>query len=122
MNRRALTVYRFLLVYGLAAILFTLAIICSGCASAEGHRMVDDWMDSRSDGEIDAGEMRMLDRDAEALDSALRAPPLPPTGIPWLDLGIAVATAGVAGVGSHRYTMKKRDKTREKALAEVKAA
>jgi hypothetical protein len=88
-----------------------LLLLCSGCASTEGYRMVDDWMDARSDGEIDDTEMVLLDRDAQELDAALRAPPIPKTGIPWLDLIAPIVTAGVAGVGAHKYTMKKRDKT-----------
>lgn len=99
-----------------------LALLCSGCASAEAHRFIDDWQDARADGEIDAADMRVLDNDAEALDEALRAPPIPHTGIPWLDLLAPIVTAGVAGIGAHKYTMKKRDKSRAKALDEVKTA
>lgn len=93
-----------------------LIALCTGCASAEGHRLIDDWREARADGEIDEMDMRVLDKDVEALDDALRAPPIPHTGIPWLDLIAPIVTAGVAGVGAHKYTMKKRDKSRAKVL------
>jgi hypothetical protein len=106
--------YTFLYIYGIVVVL--VLIFLTGCASPQAHRFIDDWQDARADGAIDEREIGMLDRDAEDLDAALRAPPLPPTGIPWLDLGIAAVTAGAAGFGSHKYTMKKRDKSRAEAL------
>lgn len=93
-----------------------LLLLCCGCASAEGHRLIDDWRDARSDGEIDAADIRVIDKDVEALDAAMRAPPIPHTGIPWLDAAVAVGGLLVTAAGTHKYTMAKRDKTRAAAL------
>ena len=91
--------------------LLPLLLILGGCAvNPAAQRLVDDYADARADGAIDAGEIRQLDRDASDLDDALRAPPLPPTGFPWIDLLVPLVTAGMAGVGAHKYTMTVRDR------------
>lgn len=121
MSKRFLKVYGTVLVYGIGLALCAIAL--TGCASnAAAHRFIDDWGDARSDGTIDPGEIHMLDKDAAELEGAMAVPAIPPTGIPWLDLAVSVATAGVAGIGAHKYTMKKRDASRAEALAEVKTA
>ncbi len=96
--------------------LILLSLLLTGCATTQAHRFVDDYADARADGTIDAAEIGVLDRDAAELDDALRAPPIPPTGFPWIDVVAPLVAAAAAGIGSHKYTMTVRDR-----LAQAKA-
>lgn len=90
-----------------------LLFLLTGCASTEAHRFIDDWQEARADGEIDEADMRILDNDAEALDEAMRAPPIPHTGVPWLDGGIALATVAASVMTTNKLRDRKRRKRGE---------
>jgi hypothetical protein len=92
------------------------SVLLAGCVGPQASRLVDDYASARADGVIDAAEIGVLDRDAAELDDALRAPPLPATGFPWIDLAAPMVAAAAAGFGSHKYTMTVRDR-----LAQAKA-
>lgn len=96
---------------------YLLLLLCTGCATAEGHRLVSDWQDARADGVIDEADIRVIDRDVEDLDAAMRAPPIPHTGIPWLDVAMGAAGLLVTAAGTHKYTMRARDKTRAQIVS-----
>jgi hypothetical protein len=97
-------------------LLLILPLLLTGCVAPEASRFVNDYADARADGTIDAAEIGVLDRDAAELDDALRAPPIPPTGFPWIDVVAPLVAAAAAGFGSHKYTMTVRDR-----LAQAKA-
>ena len=118
--KKWLRVYGTILVYTVAGALCIFAI--SGCAlfqpcpvDGPAARMADDYRDAREDGAVDAGDMKMLDKDAqyieEALDEKSAGFSLPSTGIGWLDGALAVGGMLVTAAGAHKYTMKKRDQT-----------
>jgi isocitrate lyase len=91
-------------------------LLCASCAAPQANRFVDDYADARADGVFDASEVARLDRDATELDDTLRAPPIPTTGFPWIDVVAPLVAAAAAGFGSHKYTMTVRDR-----LAQAKA-
>jgi len=111
--------------WGLVATFLALAFICacfSGCAlfqpcpvDAPAARMVDDYREFREDG-LDDAETRMLDRDAEAVDRGLdqkaREWKPPTTGLPWLDMVLALAGAAATVGASVKTTNHLRDKKR----------
>lgn len=122
---KRLKVYGTLYVYGFVIVLIV-AFPCSGCSMfgnpliEPSSRLVEDWSDVRADGTVDAGEVKTIDRDVNyvqaGLDQAQRPLPLPPTGIPWLDIALGVGGMFVTAAGTHRYTMSKRDKSRAEVL------
>lgn len=127
MSRKAL---RFIVVYCVVVLCLIAFFAMSGCSMfgnpliEPAGRLVQDWGEARADGEIDEADVRVLDRDVgyvqEGLDEAQRPLPLPSTGIPWIDLAIAgIGLAGATGYGTHKYTMRQRDRSRAKM--EVKA-
>jgi hypothetical protein len=100
---------------------FALLLLLPGCAlftcpvDEPANRMNEDYLDAREDGEIDASEIKMLDRDSNyvtaALDDKVKGFTLPTSGIPWLDAALGVGGLLLTAAGTHKYTMKKRDRT-----------
>jgi hypothetical protein len=111
--------YGVFLVYGIAFLLCVYAV--SGCSllscpvDEPAARFAEDYADAREDGTIDPPEMKMLDRDCgyveDALDEKGSGFNVPTTGIPWLDAAMGVGGLLLTGLGTHKYTMRKRDKT-----------
>jgi hypothetical protein len=121
MTRSRLKFIGTLLVWCIAACLL---VMCHGCAlfqpcpvDAPAARMVDDYREFREGG-LDEAETRMLDKDAGVVEDALTQkaqqwrPPV--TGLPWLDVILALAGAAATVGTSVKATNVIRDRKRKK--------
>lgn len=109
--------YAVLYIYGIALLL--ILFFLTGCGilgpcpvDDPALRMVEDWRAAREDNELDQTEIRMIDRDAGFIETALeeKSQPfqLPTTGIPWIDAGAALATVAASVFATNKLRDRKR--------------
>lgn len=109
-EERILTITK-IVIYALCAL--ALVLLATGCCSG-AQRLQEAWQEVASDGELDSEDVAYYSAAVEfaADEERRRNPPVPTSGIPWLDM-ILVATGatgtGMVGLNAYRNRTRSTD-------------